>query len=137
MSPPTFIIGLPIADRRRAMAFYQDAVGLTPVGPPAADGVPEPLQFQLGNHCTLMLIPSDGFGWVVADRTVAGPGVSECFRTMTVATDGAVEELVERVRRAGGEVVGEPEHRPWGYSSTWADLDGHLWQVSLGPGAQS
>ncbi len=129
MTAPTFTISLPTADRRRAMAFYCDGLGLTPVGTPAEDGVPEPLTFRLGSG-SLVLVPTDGFGWVVGGRTVAGPGVCECLLGLTVATEGELVTIVDRVRSAGGEVVREPEHLPWGFSATWADPDGHLWEVT-------
>lgn len=135
MTSQTFIISVPIADRRRAMDFSGDGLGLTPVGPLAADGIPEPLQFELGPHCTLMLVPTGGFGWVVGDREVAPAGVSECVLSMGVATEDEVTDVVDRVRRAGGTVLTEPAQLPWGYSSTWADLDGHLWQVTVAPSA--
>ena len=53
-----------------------------------------------------MLIPTGGFGWVTAGRTVA-----------------------ERARAAGSEVVAEPEERAWGYCATFTNPDGHMWQV--------
>lgn len=64
-------IALPIADRQRSYAFYQQALSLEPVGEPAEDGVPEPLQFRLAEGVSLMLIPSGGFEWVIGDREVA------------------------------------------------------------------
>ena len=41
------IISLPIEDRPRSYAFYQEAFGFKPVGELAEDGIPEPLQFAL------------------------------------------------------------------------------------------
>ncbi|ACQ82144.1 Glyoxalase/bleomycin resistance protein/dioxygenase [Beutenbergia cavernae DSM 12333] len=129
----TVTIALPIADRRSAMEFYQEALGLDPFGDPADDGVPEPLQFRLAPRTVLMLVPTDGFGWVLGGRGVAEPGASEVVLSVAVETEAAVAALVERVRAAGGAVVSEPERLPWGYSATWADLDGHLWQVLVEP----
>ena len=73
------VVCLPVADRRRAHAFYRDALGLEAIGAPASDGVPEPLQFALAEGVRLMLIPTGGFGWVVGDRDVAPPEQSECL----------------------------------------------------------
>ncbi|MGW0433605.1 VOC family protein [Micromonospora sp. NPDC003197] len=131
LSVGTLVISLPIADRRRAMAFYRDAFGFDPVGEPAEDGVPEPLQYQLNDRTLLMLIPTGGFGWVLGDRAVAPTGVSECILSTTVATEREVIEVIERVRRCGGDVVTEPSPQPWGYSGLCADLDGHVWQVTV------
>jgi Acyl-CoA dehydrogenase, C-terminal domain len=54
------IISLPIADRRTSFVFYRDGLGLDPVGDPADDGVPEPLQFDLNEGVRIMLVPTGG-----------------------------------------------------------------------------
>ena len=125
-------ISLPIADRGRSFAFYQDALGLVPFGDEiAADGFPEPLQFALNEHTNLMLIPTGGFGWVIGDdRTVAGPGTSECVLSVSCETTVAVDAQLERARQAGATVVEEPTAKPWAYLATFADPDGHLWMVA-------
>lgn len=124
------IIALPIADRPRSFAFYRDGLGLTPVGEPADDGVPEPLQFALADGVHLMLIPTGGFGWVTGGRPTAAPGVSECLLTLPASTDAEVDDLTGRATEAGAELVTPPGAQPWGYTAVFADPDGHLWQVS-------
>ena len=76
-----------------------------------------------------MLIPRGGFGWVIGDRDAAAPGHSECV----LSVGGDVDALIERARAAGAAIVGEPERRPWGYTGTFADPDGHLWMVTAEP----
>lgn len=72
--PRLFTVSLPIADRQRSYAFYQETLSLKPFGEPAEDGVPEPLQFRLDERTSLMLVPTGGFGWVLGSRDVAPPG---------------------------------------------------------------
>ncbi|NKZ01114.1 VOC family protein [Nocardiopsis alborubida] len=127
-------ISLPIADRMRAMLFYRDAFGFEPVGEPAEDGVPEPLMFRVDQRTLLALIPAGGLGWVLGDsRRPAPAGTSECLMGVDMATEQEVTDLVERVRGAGGEVLAEPEHKPWGYTALCSDPDGHVWQVGVTP----
>ena len=72
MTIEPFLISLPIADRPRSYAFYQEALGLEAIGELADDGVPEPLLFVLNDGVRMMLVPTGGFGWVIGDdRTVA------------------------------------------------------------------
>ena len=130
MSYTPLVVSLPIADRRAASAFYRDVLRLDPVGVPAEDGVPEPLQFALNEGARLMLIPEGGFGWVLGGREVAGPAHSECVLGLDSPTRAGVDDLVERARRAGGTVVSTPANQPWGYAGSFADLDGHLWMVT-------
>lgn len=128
----TFSVALPIDDRRVAHDFYRDGLGLALVdGPVADDGLPEPLIFALGDG-VLVLVPRDGFGFVSADHAVAGRGHSECILGVTAAAPAEVDARTERVRAAGGVVKVEPGDPGWGYQSTVADPDGHLWMLQVG-----
>lgn len=127
MIQPTVVISLPISDRRISRDFYQDVLGLHASGPLADDGVPEPLQFELSDGVTLMLIPTGGFGWVIGDHQVAASGHSECLFSLAADTESEVDSLIDRARAADGKIVVEPTQQPWGYTGTFADPDGHLW----------
>lgn len=130
--PISYIISLPIADRRRSMDFYLDTFNLEPVGEPAEDGVPEPLQFSLGDTVALMLIPSGGFGWVLGDRPIAPDGTSECILGTSYETPADVDEALVRATSNGGEVLTAASQEEWGYSAICADPDGHAWQITAG-----
>lgn len=132
MLQPPLIVSLPIADRPTSFAFYRDVLELEPIGAPAEDDVPEPLQFALGAGARLMLVPRDGFGWVTGDQDVAAPGTSECLLSLAAADESGVDRLVDRAAAAGAAVVIAPAAQPWGYAGTFADPDGHLWMVVAG-----
>lgn len=127
-------VSLPIADRVTSHAFYRDGLGLSPVGELADDGLPEPLQFDLGAGVRLMLIPSGGFGWIIGEHAVASNGTSECVMGITVASEAEVIDLIARAGAAGATVVTEPGPQHWGFFGTFADPDGHLWMVTAHPG---
>jgi uncharacterized protein len=133
MSLPPVIVGLPIADRRTSYAFYGEGLGFDAVGEVADDGLPEPLQFVLAVGVRLMLIPTEGFGWVIGDREVAARGHNECVFSLPAGSEAEVDALVERAVRAGAEIVTPPGTKPWGYTGAFADPDGHVWQVTAGP----
>ncbi|WP_106400175.1 VOC family protein [Actinocorallia populi] len=130
MTTAPFIVCLPIADRRTSFAFYRDGLGFEPVGEVADDGVPEPLQFALNDGVRLMLIPTVGFGWVAGGRDIAPKESSECLLNLPAENAAAVDELVERARRAGAETVSAPGQRPWAYEGSFADPDGHVWVIT-------
>ena len=128
------ILALPTDDRVRVHAFYRD-LGLAAVGEPAEDGVPEPLQVVVGDGLHLMFIPRGGFGWVTGEHDVAAPGVAECLLTLPAACDDEVDTLFARAEAAGAAVVTRPGPPAWGgYAATFADPDGHLWQIAHEPG---
>ncbi|WAM19456.1 VOC family protein [Rhodococcus sp. JS3073] len=122
-------VALPVADRRTAFAFYAEGLGFRPLGAPAEDGVPEPLQFTLDDGVRVMFIPTGGVGWVTGNRATSRSGESECLLVMTLAAQREVRDMVERARRAGAAIVMEPAEQPWGFTAVFADPDGHLWQL--------
>ncbi len=128
----TFTIALPTADRVRAHRFYA-ALGLPTPGEAASDGVPEPLTVVVGEGAQLMLIPSGGFGWVTAGRETADRDVVECLLSLELSSATEVDDLVTRAEAAGAELVTPAQAQPWGYRATFADPDGHLWEVAWNP----
>jgi uncharacterized protein len=67
---------------------------------------------------------------------VAPPGHSECVLGLPAETDSGVDELMERARHAGAEIVTEAGEHPWGYAGAFADPDGHVWMVRSATTAQ-
>jgi predicted lactoylglutathione lyase len=124
------IITLPIEERDRAHRFYIDAFGLDPVGEPGEDGIPEPLQFKLGDEVNLMCIPRTGFVWVLGEQPAAKAGLSECLLQYSCDEDDEVDLVIERAEKAGATVVLRPEKKDWGYTGSFTDPDGHLWIVT-------
>ena len=77
-----------------------------------------------------MLIPTDGFAWVIGDHEVATLGQIECLLDLAARDHTEVTDLVDRARGAGAHVVEEPQPKPWGYTALLADPDGHLWTIT-------
>jgi uncharacterized protein len=124
---------LPIKNRRASHAFYS-ALGFVAVGELADDGLPEPLQFEISVGLRVMLIPTRGFGWVIGDRRRSPRNTHECLIVVGLATDRAVDKLMRRANEAGAKIVLEAGEQMWGYAGTFADPDGHIWQVSQAAG---
>ncbi len=80
-----------------------------------------------------MLVPADGFGWVIGDHEVAQRGHSECVLSLVTETQTGVDELIKRAQQAGADIVTEPAQQPWGYAGAFADPDGHVWMVTPEP----
>jgi predicted lactoylglutathione lyase len=127
-------ISLAIADRRRSLTFYRDGLGLEAFGPPADDGVPEPLQLRLGSSVSLMLIPTGGFGWIAGEDRVAPSGVNECVLCSYAPDENAVRARYKAALAAGGTSVYEPAQQDWNaFAAKVEDPDGHLWMILVEP----
>lgn len=124
----TVVIALATTDRPRAHAFAQ-ALRLETPGELAEDGVPEPLRVQLSKQAALMYVPTGGFGWITGGRATADSTSSECLLSLQVDTTGEVDDILGSVEAAGGRVASGPEQRAWGYTGTFTDPDGHLWEA--------
>ena len=131
--PGPLVLSLPVADRPTSSAFYRAFLGQAPPGEAQDDGEPEPLQFLVNPGLRLMLIPKDGFGWVIGEHEVASRGTVEMLVSREVESETAVRELTEVATSAGGTVVTAAAHQPWGYAALVADPDGHVWQIIAAP----
>jgi uncharacterized protein len=127
-------ISLATADRRRALTFYRDGLGLEAFGPLADDGIPEPLQLLLGSQVSLMLIPTGGFGWVAGEDRVASPGANECVLCVYATDEDSVRARYAAALAAGGTSVYEPMQQKWNaFAAQVEDPDRHLWMILVQP----
>jgi predicted lactoylglutathione lyase len=133
---------LPTSDRLASHTFYT-ALGFVAVGEPGDDGLPEPLQFEIGTGLRVMLIPTGDFGWLIGDRQRSPRGRHECLVVIGLDTDAEVDELLRRAHDAGAGIVSEAGNQSWGggpaerpaaYAGAFTDPDGHMWQVSRADG---
>lgn len=130
---PHVVVSLPTRDLERAFRFYREGLGFRLVVDTADGAMPEPVHFTLNAGVSLMLIPTGGFGWVAGGNKVAEQGVSECILSLSLETEAEIEALINRARKAGAEIAAEPSQKPWGYSATFKDPDGHVWMLEKAP----
>lgn len=129
-APTLSFVTLGVAHVGAAQQFYE-ALGLQPdvrTGPRCAF-------FQLNGVILALLEHSDlaaqSGGGAVATR--AGGRIGAML-SHNVQEDQHIEQILDRVRRGGGTVVGPPEATPWGGRRAWFDdLDGHRWEVVHNP----
>src|SRR5947209_4532247 len=120
-------ITIGVADMRRAKDFYREGLGL-------------PIKKAFGNK--FVMFSGEGetsdLGMykreaLAKDAAVQPDGEGFHGFSITHVVDCAqrVDELLARVARAGGEIVMPPvDAGQAGYSASFADLDGNLWQVT-------
>lgn len=121
-------IALPIADRKRSYRFYR-ALGMDTPGTMADDGVPEPLVVDVQGFAVI-LVPTDGFRYVLNGRPTSPPTASECILSLELTDRSDVEAWHREAVAAGATSISAPEPRPWGYTAVVVDPDGHAWEAT-------
>ncbi len=127
MKPRISMITLGVRDMARAVAFYEQGLGL-----PKIDSPPEVAFFNL-NGTWLGLY---GWGDLAADASQSAEG--DGFRGVTLAhnlaSETEVDALMQDAKNAGATIVKPGQKAEWGgYHGYFRDPDGHLWEIALNP----
>ncbi len=120
------VITLGVADLDAAVRFYTDIVGWEKADSP--DGV---AFFDLGGT-VLSLYPLPA---LQEDFGGTGPTSGNRFTlAYNARNQGEVDTIFATLKARGATIVKEPETVFWGgYSGYFADVDGHLWEVTYIP----
>jgi predicted lactoylglutathione lyase len=120
------LVTLGVADLDRSRAFYE-ALGWE-VG-----GVDEAAIFFDMDGAKLGLYRRDMLARDL-DREPGALGTGAMTLAQNFATDAEVDAAYEAALAAGATACRPPETVFWGgYSGTWADPDGHVWEVAMNP----
>jgi uncharacterized protein len=134
MRPRISIITLGVDDLERALTFYRDGLGLPTRG---IVGTEYPygavVFFDLANGQKLAV-------WSRKDmaheaKVPLGPrSATECSLGHLVHSIAEVDALIDQARQAGAVVTDPPHDAFWGgYTGSFQDPDGHLWEIAWNP----
>jgi catechol 2,3-dioxygenase-like lactoylglutathione lyase family enzyme len=136
MRPHLNVVTLAVDNLDRSLAFYRDGLGLATEGIVGEEFVGSA---DLPSGRAAMFSPESGLILSLYPRTELAKGAHlDAGRTSgsgfslgcVVETRAEVDDLLDEVTRAGGEITAPSHERPWGiYSGYFADPDGHLWEV--------
>jgi len=141
MKPRLNVITLAVDNLEKSLAFYRDGLGLPSegiIGTEFKGTATEPSGavafFELQGGLIFALYPRTELA-KDANKTLGLPSMTEFSLGYAVNSKQAVDTLLQKAEAAGATVTDKPHGRPWGiYSSYFADLDGHLWEVIYNPG---
>lgn len=122
------IITLGVSDLKKSTDFYKTKFGWN-----TSEFSNENISFFILNGIQLALYNSNE---LAEDATVNSNGNG--FKGFTMAyntrSEKEVDQLIEKLRAKGVEIIKEPQKVIWGgYSSYVADLDENLWEIVYNP----
>jgi catechol 2,3-dioxygenase-like lactoylglutathione lyase family enzyme len=128
MKPRINLITLGVDNLSRAVAFYQEGLGL-----PRFAFDSDQVAFFALNGSWLALYPRAALAADLGVPAAAG-GFSAITLAHNVASRAEVDGVYAEAVKAGARVIKAPQETFWGgYSGYFADPDGHYWEVSHVP----
>lgn len=119
-------VNLPVRDLTRSNAFYQ-AIGATK-NPQFSDDSASCIVLSQSIHT--MLHAHDKFRQFTPKKIACAKTSSEALICISADSRAAVDDVVERARRAGGSAdPGPKQDFGFMYGHSFEDPDGHIWEV--------
>lgn len=118
-------VNLPVKDLNKSVEFFTK-LGFT-FNPKFTD-----------ENATCMIIADNIFAMLLVEkffRTFTKKPISDATKSTEVllAIDAEskekVDELVKKAKEAGGHIYADPQDHGWMYQHSFADLDGHQWEI--------
>ncbi|EJL46454.1 extradiol dioxygenase [Brevibacillus agri] len=121
-------INLPVKDVKKSKAFFA-AIGFS--FHPRHEHSDDMAGLVIGEQKTLVLLfPEATFQTFAQNELADTRRGTEVLFSVEAASREEVDDLVKKVREAGGTVFAEPQEQGgWMYGAGFADLDGHRWNV--------
>lgn len=118
-------VNLPVADTDRSREFFSK-VGYTFDEQMCQAGTA--LGMELGPNIYAMLLGREFFD-TFHNAKSADAGQHEVLTCLSAANRDEVDAVVERALEAGGTEVRKDENGDYMYGRSYADLDGHIWEI--------
>jgi len=118
-------INLPVKDLKKSMAFFEKL------------GFTFNMQFT-DDNAACMIIGENIYAMLLLEKffkTFANKEIADAKKTteVLIAIDAesrqAVNEMIKKAVEAGGSTYRNPQDNGWMYGHSFADLDGHQWEV--------
>lgn len=118
-------VNLPVKDVKRSMNFFSQL------------GFNFNMQFTddkaaclvIGENIYAMLLSEKFFKSFTKKEIADATKVTEVLIAIDVESRDAVDSMVQKAVSAGATIYAEPSDHGWMYQHSFADLDGHQWEI--------
>jgi predicted lactoylglutathione lyase len=118
-------VNLPVADLQKSIQFFSQL------------GFSFNEQFTddkaacmiIGQNIYAMLLVKERFSDFTKKPISDAHTTTEVLLAIDVPARNAVDEMVQKAVTVGGSIYMEPQDHGWMYQHSFADLDGHQWEV--------
>ena len=129
MKPKISLIPLGVHDLQRAIRFYREGLGL-----PEHETDSDEVAFFKMEGAWLSLFPREALSRDIGISDDAPSGFSGITLAHNVASQAAVDQVLEQAVAAGAELIKPGKEVFWGgYSGYFCDPEGHYWEVAYNP----
>jgi predicted lactoylglutathione lyase len=123
--PTKIFVTLPVRDLAQSVAFFTK-LGYS-FNPDMTDAKSACL--IIGENVNIMLAVPEHFRQLTKKEIADANRTTEAIIALTTQHREQVVDIVSKALAAGGTEYREPEMREWMYGRSFADPDGHQWEV--------
>ena len=118
-------VNLPVRDLNKSMDFFSK-LGFT-FNPQFTDD--KAACMIIGENIYAMLLLEQFFKTFTKKEISDAKKSTEVLIAIDTETREKVDEMINKAVKAGGSIYNNPQDHGWMYGHSFADLDGHQWEV--------
>jgi len=118
-------INLPVKDLDRSVGFFRN-LGFT-FNPQFTDE--KGANMIVSENIFLMLLTENYFKTFTNTELCDAHRATEVLIAIDAQSKEEVEQLVKKAEALGGKLYAKPQDHGWMYQHSFADLDGHRWEI--------
>lgn len=118
-------INLPVKDLDQSVSFFT-ALGYT-FNPQFTDE--KATCMIISDNLFVMLLTETYFKTFTKKQVADAKQSTEVLIALDTRSRGEVQQMVAKAKELGGTVYAEPQDHGWMYQHSFADLDGHQWEL--------
>jgi len=118
-------INLPVKDLERSMAFFS-GLGYS-FNPQFTDD--KAACMVVSEHIYVMMLVESYFKTFTKKEVSDARLTTEVLLALDAASREEVQQTITKAVELGGSIYAEPQDHGWMYQHSFADLDGHQWEI--------